>query len=120
VNPNAIKVSGEDYVGETKSLRRDTIIKFKLWVDENYELYIQLIKSTGGGSVTTIALFQVSKHAHLREDWKDVTALQGYNIKKHTFEDFYTSNNLHFLVAVLKHILPKQITGRAPDPKLAQ
>ena len=120
MKPNAIKVSGEDYVGETKSLSGDTIIKFKLWVDENYELYIHLIKSTEGGSVNTSALFPVSAHARLREDWEDVKRLYGYDINKKTFKDFDAHNNLRFLVAVLKHILPKQITGRAPSPKSAQ
>jgi hypothetical protein len=118
IKPKVIRIGGQDYIGEAESISKDTKVIFKLWVDENYDLYVQLIKSTGGTIVNTSLLFSVNDHKDLPKNYKSVKSLTGFDIHRNTFDKTTGDNNIRFLAAVIKDILPNQNSVSAADIKI--
>lgn len=120
IKPEVIKIGGQDYIGEAKSISSSSTVRFKLWADENHELFIQLIGSSGGGNANTSMLFSASDNLGLCKNWNGVTSLKGFDRDKKVFTETTGENNILFLAAVLKYLLPEQSSISASDIKIGK
>ena len=119
------KIDG--YTGLAQSLSKEAEIVFNLYVDEEGEFYVQLLGSLGGGNVNTSLLFSISEHNDHRKSKKDVESISGYKLKEKNSEKTINKieaettdviNNVNFLAAVIKHLVPKKRKVRASDIKI--
>jgi hypothetical protein len=99
-----IKVGGEDFIGEAKKEKGAGKLKYKLWLNEDYELHVQLEDNEKAGSFTG-RVFPVSKYLNTFQEPGSLDTEIGFD--RHTEAPIHGtgSNDAGFLKAVLKCLL---------------
>ena len=105
-----IKIGGQEIFGEAKKVSVDEYLKYKLWVDENYELYVQIEDNDNTGSFTGRA-FRVSDYVNKYRADAALKTTIGYDVKTGSSVKCTGNNDAGFLKAVLQHLLHKDEDG---------
>lgn len=95
----------ESFVAEAQKLSGTGKVKYGLWVDSSGNLYVQLLENEGSGTFSKY-LFSASKYASLRDGIKPIDQLNGYDLSDKSWKDSGNNDDIGFLEAVLRHLLP--------------
>lgn len=95
----------ESFVAEAQNLSGTGKIKYGLWIDSSGNLYVQILENEGSGKFSKY-LFSVSKYASLRNGIKPIDQLNGYDLSDKSWKDSGNNNDVGFLEAVLRHLMP--------------
>lgn len=103
------KVAG--FTGKARNLSDSGYIEFYLYTNWKGELFVQIERNvkedgTTGGKGLKNMLFSTSEHAALRENWRGVASLRGFDKENDTYKDTTTQDIPQFLAAVLQDLLP--------------
>lgn len=96
----------ESFVGEAQNLSGTEKIKYGLWIDSSGNLYVQIVGNEGAGTFSKGLLFSVSKYASLRDGTKPIGQMNGYDLSGQDWRDSGNNNDVRFLEAALRHLLP--------------
>lgn len=94
----------ESYVGTAQKVSGTGEIKYTLWVNNQGDLFIQLIDNDESGTYSQNA-FSVSQYQSSRSSDRKLGKLEGYNINTDAKSSVDDNNNGAFLKAALIHLL---------------
>lgn len=95
----------ESFIAEAPKVGGTGKIKYGLWIDSSGNLYVQIVGNEGTGTFSS-CLFSVSKYASLRDGTKPIGQLNGYDLSDRSWRDSGNNNDVEFLEAALRHLLP--------------
>ena len=101
--------AGEDYIGAASLLMAEDKVDFKLWVDGNGKLYVQLVKGSQSGKCSPLR-FSASEYAGLRGGDTTIKMPSGFD-ENGQYKETTNTNDGRLLTAVLRHLLPKDEDG---------
>lgn len=93
-------------VGEAPKLEGYGNLKYRLWVNGEGNLYVQIEDNIAAGTFTEL-LFSVSKYASVRNNTASIGKPDGYDLVKNMERISENTNDGAFLKAVLRHLLPE-------------
>lgn len=100
-----IKCDGEDFTGEAPMVAGDGNVTFKLWINEEGGLHVQLKKQEKGGACSNL-LFSVSEFSEDRKSGGAIERPRGYDLATNEYKFSNNTVDPGFLKAVLQHLLP--------------
>jgi hypothetical protein len=93
-------------IAEAPKLQGIGKLKYRIWVDGEGNLYVQIEDNAGAGTFSDM-LFSVSKYAPVRKSPELIDRPIGYDISRNEHRSSANTNDSGFLKAVLCHLLPE-------------
>ena len=97
------------FTGSATKLRNHGALEYRLWIDAEGRLYVQIVNNDQSGTFSRCA-FSVAKYMTARDRADPLNRLVGRNIETGNEELLRDNNNGAFLKAVLKHLFDEGIS----------
>lgn len=94
-------------IAEAPKLEGGGKLKYRLWVDGEGNLYVQIEDNAAAGTFSKL-LFSESKYSSVRENTESIGQPVGYDLAEGKQRVSTNTNDGAFLKAVLRHLLPSE------------